>query len=131
MNLGAVGLTAIPLGGDSLKATSNCIGIVDGERAAFHPFRRLHAGDGEPFPKGEATLNAWQLFHAGDFKKALDAALKAGAISCANKAQAMYATYVEKSESAKQKIEAAGGSVKVVAAKRTPKQRVAELKKGQ
>ncbi|MFY8018450.1 MAG: hypothetical protein ACOVN9_10050 [Inhella sp.] len=64
---------------------------------------RLHAGDGEPFPKGEATLNAWQLFHAGDFKKALDAALKAGAISCANKAQAMYATYVEKSESAKQK----------------------------
>lgn len=35
------------------------------------------------------------------------------------------------SESAKQKIEAAGGSVKIVAAKRTPKQRVAELNKGQ
>ena len=34
------------------------------------------------------------------------------------------------SESAKQKIEAAGGSVKIVAAKRTPKQRVAELNKG-
>lgn len=33
------------------------------------------------------------------------------------------------SESAKQKIEAAGGSVKIVAAKRTPKQRVAELNK--
>jgi large subunit ribosomal protein L15 len=32
------------------------------------------------------------------------------------------------SESAKQKIEAAGGSVTLVAAKRTPKQRVAELK---
>lgn len=64
---------------------------------------RLHAGDGEPFPKAAAVLAAWQLFHAGDFKKALDAALKAGAISCANKAQAMYATYVEKSESAKQK----------------------------
>ena len=34
------------------------------------------------------------------------------------------------SEYAKQKIEAAGGSVKIVAAKRTPKQRVAELNKG-
>jgi len=32
------------------------------------------------------------------------------------------------SESAKQKIEAAGGSVTLVAAKRTPKQRVADLK---
>jgi large subunit ribosomal protein L15 len=32
------------------------------------------------------------------------------------------------SESAKQKIEASGGTLKVVAAKRTPKQRVAELK---
>ena len=32
------------------------------------------------------------------------------------------------SESAKQKIEAAGGTVKVLAAKRTPKQRVADLK---
>jgi len=32
------------------------------------------------------------------------------------------------SESAKQKVEAAGGTVKIVAAKRTPKQRVAETK---
>jgi ribosomal protein L18E len=32
------------------------------------------------------------------------------------------------SESAKQKIEAAGGTVKILAAKRTPKQRVADLK---
>jgi len=32
------------------------------------------------------------------------------------------------SESAKQKVEAAGGTVKILAAKRTPKQRVADLK---
>lgn len=32
------------------------------------------------------------------------------------------------SQSAKEKVEAAGGSVKLVAAKRTPKQRVAEAK---
>jgi len=32
------------------------------------------------------------------------------------------------SEAAKQKVEAAGGTVKIVAAKRTPKQRVAETK---
>jgi hypothetical protein len=35
------------------------------------------------------------------------------------------------SDSAKQKIEAAGGSVKIVAAKRTPKERVADLAKGE
>ena len=35
------------------------------------------------------------------------------------------------SDSAKQKVEAAGGSVKIVAAKRTPKERVADLAKGE
>ncbi|OGA98719.1 MAG: hypothetical protein A3E25_20785 [Burkholderiales bacterium RIFCSPHIGHO2_12_FULL_69_20] len=61
---------------------------------------RLHAGDAEPLPKEAAVLAAWALFHAGEFQKAHDAGLKAGGagITVANKAQAIYATYLEKSE---------------------------------
>jgi hypothetical protein len=64
---------------------------------------RLHAGDAEPWPKDEAVLAAWALFHAGEFQKAHDAGLKAGGdgITVANKAQAIYANYLEKSEKAK------------------------------
>jgi hypothetical protein len=61
---------------------------------------RLHIGDAEPLPKEAAVLAAWALFHAGEFQKAYDAGLKAGGagITVANKAQAIYATYLEKSE---------------------------------
>jgi tetratricopeptide (TPR) repeat protein len=64
---------------------------------------RLHAGDAEPLPKDAAVLEAWALFHAGEFKKAVDAGLKAGGdgITVANKAQAIYANYLEKSEATK------------------------------
>ena len=64
---------------------------------------RLHAGDAEPYPKDEQVLAAWALFHAGDFHKAHEAGLKAGAagISVANKAQCIYANYLEKSEKTK------------------------------
>jgi cytochrome c-type biogenesis protein CcmH/NrfG len=61
---------------------------------------RLHAGDAEPWPKDEAVQAAWALFHAGQFQKATEAGLKAGGagIVVANKAQAIYANYLEKSE---------------------------------
>ena len=65
---------------------------------------RLHAGDAEPLPADEAVLAAWQLFHAGEFQKATAAGLKAhgaalaGGMTVANKAQAIYATYLEGSE---------------------------------
>jgi tetratricopeptide (TPR) repeat protein len=61
---------------------------------------RLHIGDAEPLPKEAAVLAAWGHFHAGDFQKAHDAGLKAGGagITVANKAQSIYATYLEKSE---------------------------------
>ncbi len=61
---------------------------------------RLHAGDAEPFPKDDKVLAAWVLFHAGEFQKACEAGLKAGGagITVANKAQAIYANYLEKSE---------------------------------
>ena len=64
---------------------------------------RLHAGDAEPLPKDDALLAAWALFHAGDFQQAHDAGLKAGGagITVANKAQAIHANYLEKSEKAK------------------------------
>ena len=61
---------------------------------------RLHAGDAEPVPKDDKVLAAWSLFHAGEFQKACEAGLKAGGagITVANKAQAIYANYLEKSE---------------------------------
>ena len=68
---------------------------------------RLHGGDAEPLPKDEKVLAAWALFHAGRFQKAAEAGLKAHAagaaagMTVANKAQAIYATYLESSEKAK------------------------------
>jgi tetratricopeptide (TPR) repeat protein len=64
---------------------------------------RLHAGDVEPWPQDSAVQAAWALFHAGEFQKAHEAGLKAGGagISVANKAQAIYANYLEKSEKTK------------------------------
>ena len=64
---------------------------------------RLHAGDAEPLPKEAKVLEAWALFHAGDFHKAFDAGLKAGGagITVANKAQSIYANYLETSEKTK------------------------------
>jgi tetratricopeptide (TPR) repeat protein len=64
---------------------------------------RLHAGDAEPLPKDAAVLAAWALFHAGDFQKATEAGLKAGGagITVANKAQAIYANYLEANERTK------------------------------
>jgi len=63
----------------------------------------LHAGDAEPLPADAKVLAAWGLFHAGEFQKAAEAGLKAGSagITVANKAQAIYANYLEKSEKAK------------------------------
>lgn len=64
---------------------------------------RLHAGDAEPLPKEAPVLEAWALFHAGEFQKAFDAGLQAGGhgVTVANKAQAIYANYLEKSEKTK------------------------------
>ena len=61
---------------------------------------RLHTGDVEPAPKDGAVLDAWALFHAGEFRKAFDAGLKAGGggITVANKAQAIYANYLEQNQ---------------------------------
>ena len=71
---------------------------------------RLHAGDAEPLPKDDKVLAAWALFHAGEFQKAVDAGLKAvgagaaAGLTAANKAQAIYANYLERSEKTKQAL---------------------------
>lgn len=64
---------------------------------------RLHRGDGEPFPKGEAAVAAWQAFHAGRYDEAvkLGTAAGGGAINAALKAQVVYAHYLEKTAKTK------------------------------
>jgi tetratricopeptide (TPR) repeat protein len=64
---------------------------------------RLHKGDAEPFPKSDAAIEAWIAFHAGDFQKAAELGAKAGdeGVSVANKAQAIYANYLEEDEKRK------------------------------
>lgn len=64
---------------------------------------RLHAGDAEPFPKDAALLDAWIAFHAGEFEKAAKLGLAQGmaGYAVANKATAIYANYLEKSEKKK------------------------------
>jgi hypothetical protein len=64
---------------------------------------RLHAGDAEPLPADPAVLQAWVLFHNGDFAQACEAGLAAGGsgVTVANKATAIYANYLEPSEKAR------------------------------
>ena len=64
---------------------------------------RLHAGDAEPLPKDPQVLQAWALFHSGEFQKAVDMGLKIGGdgLTVANKAACVYATYLEKQEKAR------------------------------
>jgi len=71
----------------------------DGAALKKH-WARLHAGDAEPLPRDDRVLQAWGLFHAGEFRKAFDAGLKAGGagITVADKAQCIYANYLEGNE---------------------------------
>lgn len=64
---------------------------------------RLHQGDCEPLPKDAAVLEAWTLFHNGEFQKAFDAGIKAGGhgLTVANKAASIYANYLETKEKTK------------------------------
>lgn len=64
---------------------------------------RLHTGDCEPLPTEAAVLQAWVLFHNGEFQQAFEAGIKAGGngITVANKATSIYANYLEKKEKTK------------------------------
>jgi tetratricopeptide (TPR) repeat protein len=61
---------------------------------------RLHQGDAETLPNDPELLQAWALYHSGQFQLATQAGLKAGGagLAVANKATCIYATYLEKKE---------------------------------
>ena len=67
---------------------------------------RLHRGDAEPWPASKAVQQAWIQFHAGDFQQAVATGLGAGGagVHAANKAQAIYATYLAPDEATKQAL---------------------------
>lgn len=67
---------------------------------------RLHRGDCEPFPAEAALQEAWRLYHKGEFGSAIEAGLAAGVggFSVANKAQTIYAAYLEKAGPRKVKL---------------------------
>ncbi len=69
-------------------------------------WERLHRGDCEPFPKDEKAQEAWRLFHAGEFERAVSTGLAAGGygINASNKAANIYANYLETSEARQIKI---------------------------
>lgn len=58
---------------------------------------RLHRGDCEPYSTEPAIADAWRFFHAGEFRRAVDAGRKAkqAGINAAVKAQCIYANYLE------------------------------------
>jgi len=76
--------------------------LYDGASLKLH-WARLHRGDGEPFPKDASAVEAWRLYHAGDYERAVETGTAAGgaAMNAAIKAQAIYANYLEKQEKAK------------------------------
>jgi len=80
----------------------NAAFIYDAASLKKH-WARLHAGDAEPWPKDAAVVQAWIHFHAGEFQKAYEAGIAAegAGITVANKAQAIYANYLEKKEKTK------------------------------
>lgn len=62
---------------------------------------RLHAGDQENLPESNALLQAWTLFHNGQFEEAYRTGLRLGeaGITVANKAACIYAAQLETRES--------------------------------
>jgi hypothetical protein len=64
---------------------------------------RLHIGDAEPLPLEADVLEAWALFHSGEFLTAAEAGLGAGAagLTVANKSTCIYANYLEQKERVK------------------------------
>jgi hypothetical protein len=69
-------------------------------------WHRLHQGDAEPWPDEPAVLQAWVLFHNGQFQRAAEAGLAVGdqGMNVANKATCIYANYVEQREQARQDL---------------------------
>jgi tetratricopeptide (TPR) repeat protein len=63
-------------------------------------WNQLHAGDQEPLPQDDRLLDAWALFHRGEFQHAAELGVQAGmaGITVASKATCIYANYLEPRE---------------------------------
>ncbi|MBV8659697.1 MAG: hypothetical protein JO142_17895 [Burkholderiales bacterium] len=75
--------------------------------ALWQHWERLHAGDREPWPEDEESQDAWRAYHRGDFQTAVALGLKAetaSGVNAANKAQAIYATYLVDDEEEKKEL---------------------------
>jgi tetratricopeptide (TPR) repeat protein len=61
---------------------------------------QLHAGDQEPLPQDDRVLDAWALFHRGEFQHAAELGVQAGVagITVTSKATCIYANYLEPRE---------------------------------
>lgn len=66
----------------------------------------LHSGDCEPIPKDAGLQEAWRQYHMGNFAEAAELGLENGitGYTVANKATMIYATYLEKQETARLKL---------------------------
>lgn len=66
-------------------------------------WRKLHAGDAEPWPRKTAVVDAWIAFHAGEFERAEHEGVAAGwaGYAAANKASCVHAVYLEARQAAK------------------------------
>jgi tetratricopeptide (TPR) repeat protein len=63
-------------------------------------WKKLHAGDCEPYPRDKKLQEAWRCFHRGEFQRAVILGDECGVAghAVANKATGIYATYLENHE---------------------------------
>ena len=62
---------------------------------------RLHRGDREPLPRKTQVLEAWALYHSGQYERACEAGLALGdgaGVLIANRATSVYANFLEAKE---------------------------------
>lgn len=66
----------------------------------------LHACDAEPWPEDAAVRTAWELYHAGEFERAMSAGLMAGPAgwTVASRAQLVQAMYLERREAGRHEL---------------------------
>ena len=66
-------------------------------------WHKLHVGDKEPLPQDPELLEAWAMFHRGEFEQACKFGLKMGlaGYTVANKAACIYANHLEPREKVK------------------------------
>ena len=65
---------------------------------------RLHRGDQEPLPRDTDVLQAWALYHSGQYQRACEAGLALGSgagLLIANRATSVYANFLETGEAAR------------------------------